>query len=105
MSAEINQQLAQLQQTVKGQQDLQSGYEFNKVLSEHTNMLDCEKKQHPYSEDQMRQLVDMEYNVLMLLIDSYRKEVAGDHEALIFSIFSLLAMLTVSLRIFDEVLD
>ena len=103
MSAEINQQLARLQQTVKGQQDVQSSYEFNKVLSEHTNMLDCEKKQQPYTEDQMRQLVDMEYNVLMLLIDSYRKEVAGDHEALIFSIFSLLAMLTVSLRKFDEI--
>ena len=102
MSAEINQQLIEVKQKMEGSQSLQSSYEFNKVLSEHTNMLDCEKKQQLYSEEQMRQLVDSEYNVLLLLISSYQKEISEDHEALIFSIFSLLDMLTVSLRKFDE---
>ena len=102
MKDDINQQFLQLQKLMKNQNDIQETYEFNKALSEHTNMLDCEKKQRPYSEDQLRQLVDREYNVLQLLIDSFRKDVSGDRETLIFSIFSLLAMLTVSLRKFDE---
>ena len=50
----------------------------------------------------MRELVDREYNVLMLLISSFQKDISGDHSALIFSIFSMLAMFTVSLRSFDE---
>ena len=102
MSAEINQQLYQLHKTVKQTQDIQNDYEFNKVLSEHMDMLDCQRKQHPYSEGKMRELVDREYNVLMLLINSYQKDVSGDHKALIITIFSLLSMFTVSLRSFDE---
>ena len=50
----------------------------------------------------MRELVDREYNVLMLLISSFQKDISGDRSALIFSIFSMLAMFTVSLRSFDE---
>lgn len=102
MSAEINHQLYQLQKTVKQAQEIQNDYEFNKVLAEHTDMLDSQRKQHPYSEEKMRELVDREYNILMLLISSFQKDIAGDHGALIFSIFSMLAMFTVSLRTFDE---
>ena len=102
MSSEINQQLCQLQKTVKQTQDIQNDYEFNKVLAEHTDMLDSQRKQQPYSEGKMRELVDREYNVLMLLISSFQKEISGDQSALIFSIFSMLAMFTVSLRNFDE---
>lgn len=103
MSAEINQQLSELQKTMKAAQDLHGEYEFNKVLSLHTDMLDCQRKKQPYSEEKMRELVDREYNVLMLLISSFQKDVSGDQGNLIFSIFSLLAMFTVSLRRFDEV--
>ena len=103
MSAEISQKLDQLLNKMGTIFDIQSGYEFNKVLSEHINMLDCERKQRPYSEDQLRHLVDREYNVLRLLIVSYQQDVSGDNEALIFSIFSLLAMFTVCLRKFDEI--
>ena len=102
MSSEINQQLCQLQKTVKQTQDIQNGFEFNKVLAEHTDMLDSQRKQQPYSEEKMRELVDREYNVLMLQIDSFQKDISGDRGALIFSIFSMLAMFTVSLRNFDE---
>ena len=102
MSSEINQQLYQLQKTVKQTQDIQNDYEFNKVLAEHTDMLDSQRKQQPYSEGKMRELVDREYNVLMLLISSFQKDISGDRSALIFSIFSMLAMFTVSLRSFDE---
>jgi hypothetical protein len=102
MSSEINQQLYQLQKTVKQTQDIQNDYEFNKVLAEHTDMLDSQRKQQPYSEGKMRELVDREYNVLMLLISSFQKDISGDRSALIFSIFSMLAMFTVSLRNFDE---
>lgn len=102
MSSKINQQLYQLQKTVKQTQDIRNDYEFNKVLAEHTDMLDSQRKQQPYSERKMRELVDREYNVLMLLISSFQKDISGDRSALIFSIFSILAMFTVSLRNFDE---
>lgn len=102
ISLEINQQLYQLQKTVKQAQDIRNNYEFNKVLAEHTDMLDSQRKQQPYSEGKMRELVDREYNVLMLLISSFQKDISGDRSALIFSIFSVLAMFTVSLRNFDE---
>ena len=102
MSSEINQQLYQLQKTVKQTQDIKNDYEFNKVLAEHTDMLDSQRRQQPYSEGKMRELVDREYNVLMLLISSFRKDISGDRSALIFSIFSMLAMFTVSVRNFDE---
>ena len=103
MSNEINQQIAKVEKTVKKVQDVQAGYEFNKILSEHTDMLDCRKKQQPYSEEKMRQLVDGEYNVLIMLISAFQMDVSADQKTTIFSIFSLLSMLTVSLMYFDEV--
>ena len=102
MSAEIGRQFSKLQKTVKDAHDIQNDYEFNKVLAEHTDMLDCQKRQRPYSEGKMRELVDREYNVLTLLIKTFEKDIAGDKNALIFAIFSLLAMFTVTLRNFDE---
>ena len=102
LSAEINQQLYQLQKTMKQTQDLQNDYEFSKVLAEHTNMLDSQRRQQPYSEERMRELVDREYSVLALLVNTFRKDISGDRSALIFSIFSMLAMFTVSLSSFDE---
>lgn len=102
MSAEINQQLYQLQNTIKQGHDVQTGYEFKKVLSEYTDMLDARKIQQPYSEEKMRELVDYVFNVLDLLINVLQKDISADHQTLITSIFSLLSMLTVSLRYFDE---
>jgi len=103
MSAEIGQQINQLQNVVKQGHDVQSGYEFNKVLADHTDMLDCRRKKQPYTEEKMRELVDRECNVLMHLIDIFQKEIAADNKTVVFSIFSLLAMFTVSLRYFDEI--
>ena len=102
MSTEINRQFSKLQKTVKDAHDVHTDYEFNKVLAEHTDMLDCQKRQHPYSESKMRELVDREYNVLSLLISTFEKDISGDKGTLIFAIFSLLAMFTVTLRNFDE---
>ena len=102
MSAEINQQFIQLQHLIKQGTDIQTEYEFKKVLSEHTDMLDARKIQQPYSEEKMRKLVDAEYNVLEMLINVFQKDIAADVDTIIVSIFSLLAMLTVSLCYFDE---
>lgn len=102
MSAEISQQFIQLQHLIKQGTDIQTEYEFKKVLSEHTDMLDARKIQQPYSEEKMRKLVDAEYNVLEMLINVFQKDIAADGDTIIVSIFSLLAMLTVSLRYFDE---
>ena len=102
MSAEINQQINQVKETVKQGHDVQTGYEFNKVLSDYTEMLDSKRRQQPYPEKELRKLVDSEYNVLSLLISVFRKDIASDKQTLIVSMFSLLSMLTVSLKYFDE---
>ena len=103
MSAEIGQQINQVKNLIKKGQDVQVDYEFNKVLADHTDMLDCRRKQQPYSEEKMRDLVDREYNVLSLLINVFQKGISANNEATIFSIFSLLSMFTVSLKYFDEI--
>lgn len=103
MSAEINHQIAKVEKTVKKVQDVKAGFEFNKVLSDHTDMLDCRKKQQPYSEEKMRKLVDSEYNVLTMLISAFRMDIASEKKNTIYSIYSLLSMLTVSLMYFDEI--
>ena len=102
MSTEINRQFLQLQNMMKQGHDLQASYEFDKVLSEHTNMMDCRKTKKPYSEEKMRELVDAEYNVLKLLTGVAEKGLAADHQNMILSIFSMLSMFTVSLCYFDE---
>jgi len=98
MSGQIN----KLMSVVKQGNEVQADYEFKKVISEHSNMLDCRKTQKFYTEEQMRKLVDDEYNVLNLLLDVFMKDLATDQESLIFSIYSLASMLAVSLRYFDE---
>ncbi len=98
MSGQIN----QLMHVVIQGHEIQADYEFKKVISEHSNMLDCRKTQRFYTEEQMRKLVDDEYNVLGMLIDVFMKDLSTDPEELIFSIYSLASMLAVSLRYFDE---
>ena len=98
MSGQINQVIG----TVKQGQDINANYEFHKVLSEHANMLDARKTQKYYTEEQMRQLVDDEYNVLNMLIEGFMKDHTDDRENLIVSIYSMASMLTISLRYFDE---
>ena len=98
MSGQIN----QIMGTVKQGQDISANYEFHKVLSEHANMLDSRKTQKYYTEEQMRQLVDDEYNVLKMLVEAFMKDHTDDKENLIVSIYAMASMLTVSLRYFDE---
>lgn len=103
MSAVIGHQINQVKNLIKHGQDVQVDYEFNKVLADHTDMLDCRRKQQPYSEERMRDFVDREYNVLSLLINVFQKDISANNEETIFSIFSLLSMFTVSLKYFDEI--
>lgn len=105
MYAKLNKmcdQLNQLINVVKQGQEIQVDYEFKKVISEHSNMLDCRKTQKHYTEEQMRKLVDDEYNVLNMLLDVFLKDLTTDQDSLIFSLYSLASMLAVSLRYFDE---
>lgn len=98
MSAQID----QVVQAVKEAEGIRTEFEFRKVLSWHSDMLDCRKKQKYYSEEKMRELVDAEYNTLGLLIRVFSSSVADDRESLLFSILSLASMLTVSIKFFDE---
>lgn len=49
-SLQLVQDVAKMQQLGH---DLQTSYEFDKVLSEHTNMMDCRKTKKPYSEEKI----------------------------------------------------
>lgn len=102
MYAKLNSISAEINQLVKNTSDVYTEYEFNKVLADYSDMLDSRRKQQPYPEEKMRNLVDYEYNVLALLISAFQKDITADHQKSILSIFSLLSMLTVSLRYFDE---
>ncbi len=98
MSEEINKMMGILKQG----QGVQANYEFKKVLSEHANMLDSRKTQKYYTEEQMRKLVDDEFNVLNMLIDVFLKDLTEDIEGIVLSIYSLAAMFSESLRYYDE---
>lgn len=102
MSREINQQLAELQNTTKDIQDIQTRLKFNEIIAEHRDMLDSKRIQKPYSEKQMRKLIDGENNVLRMLIEIFEKSVSNDNRHLIFSIISLASMLTSAIVDFDE---
>ena len=99
----ISSQINKVITSVKLSQDITASYEFNKVISEHSNMLDCRKTLKYYSEEQMRKLVDDEYNVLDMLIKGFLNDHTADKDNLIISIYSMASMMTVSLRYFDEV--
>lgn len=98
----MSSQLNKIMGAVKEGQDITANYEFGKVLSEHANMLDSRKTQKYYTEEQMRRLVDSEYNVLKMLMDGFIKDHTTDIDNLIVSIYSMASMLAVSLRYFDE---
>ncbi len=106
MSAKLDKISAQIADVVALYQEnvaINANFEFKKVLSEHSNMLDCRKKQKYYTEDQMRELIDDEYNVLELLIDIFSSGISNSREELLIAILSLAQMLSVSLRYFDEI--
>lgn len=103
MESALSSQINQLQKVIKQGNDIKTSYEFNKVLSEHNNMLDCRRKRRPYTEDQMRELVDAEYNVLKLLIQVFLNGIGENNEDLVFSIVSMSSMLSAALRYFDEI--
>lgn len=95
-------QINHLMNVVKQEHEIQTDFEFKKVIAEYRNMLDCRKTRKYYTEEQMRKLVDDEYNVLCMLIEVFTKDLFTEPEGLIFSIYSLASMLSVSLRYFDE---
>lgn len=99
MSKQINEVLS----TIKNVNDTHNHYEFKKILSLHSDMLDHRKIQKYYTEEQMRELIDGEYNVLSMLLEVFEKRISEDTETLIYSILSLASMLTVSIKYFDEI--
>jgi len=99
----MSKQIAEVVELYKEGQGIYVTYELRKILSEHSNMLDCRKTQKPYTEEQMRTLVDGEYNVLELLIDTFLSGVSSNRKQLLFSILSLASMFSASIRYFDEI--
>lgn len=99
----VSDQIVSLVNTYKEDQKLSLDYEFNKLISNHSNMLDCREKQNAYSEDQMWNLVSDEYNYLKLLINIFNSDYASKPQELIFSILSLASMLSASLCYYNEI--
>lgn len=72
MEEEIVGAIEKIQQTLNKGTELHIKAEYNKVISDYQDMLDCRKKQKPYSEEQMRKLVDSLYVVLDMMIASLK---------------------------------
>lgn len=102
MSAEINRQLMQLDETVRKSFDIEHKFRFDEVLADHNDMLDAIKRQQPYAEQDMRRLVDSEYRMIELLVNTLEADVSNDQASLITLIFMLVGMFTASLCNFDE---
>lgn len=96
-------QIAEMVAIYKKSAAISTTYELNKIISEHSNMLDCRKKKSYYTEEQMRKLVDDEFNCLDLLMNVFSSGISSNREEIVFSILSLAQMLSVSLRYFDEI--
>lgn len=103
MSATIEQQISEVKQKIEKSNDVQLNYKFNDVLEDHIDMLDCRKKQKPYSEEKMRELVSRESVILNYLIDVLNYDISSNKEALIFSLMSMASMFTASLKYYDEI--
>ena len=102
ISSEINQHLSQLDETVRKSFDIDRQFKLDEVLADHNDMLDCMKRQQPYSERDMRRLVDSEHRMIALLINTLKADVSNNQGTLIVTLFSLMGMFTASLCYFDE---
>ncbi len=102
MGAQVNQRIAQLDETVRKSFDIERKFRFDEVLAEHNDMLDSRRRRQPYSEREMRSLVDSEHRMAVLLANTLEADVSNDQGSLIALLFTLMGMLTASLRIFDE---
>ena len=102
MEDEIVGAIQEVQQTLNKSTELHIKTEYNKVISDYQDMLDCRKKQKPYSEEQMRMLVDSLYVVLDMVMESLKSDLIHNKDNMILSLFMLLSMYTTSLLFFDE---
>lgn len=102
MEEEIVGAIEKVQQSLNKGTELHIKAEYNKVISDYQDMLDCRKKQKPYSEEQMRKLVDSLYVVLDMMIDSLKSNLIDNKDNMILTVFMMLSMYTASLRFFDE---
>ena len=102
MEEEIVGAIQKVQQTLNKGTELHIKAEYNKVISDYQDMLDCRKKQKHYSEEQMRKLVDSLYVVLDMMIDSLKSDLIDNKDNMILTVFMMLSMYTASLRFFDE---
>lgn len=102
MEEEIVGAIEKVQQSLNKGMELHVKAEYNRVISDYQDMLDCRKKQKPYSEEQMRKLVDSLYVVLDMMIASLKSNLIDNKDNMILTVFMMLSMYTASLRFFDE---
>lgn len=98
----MSRQIADLEALYRKREDITTSYEINKVISDHSDMLDARRRQKYYSEEKMRKLVSDEYNALDMLIKIFTGNVSGDQETMLFLMYSMASMLATSLEYYDE---
>ena len=98
----ISKKIDEVLSVVKMSKDLQLDYEFKQCVSEHSIMLNSRKLQSYFSLDKMEKLVTKEYDVLEMIVHHFMSDVVNDKEVLLYSIMTLVSMLSVSLRYYDE---
>ena len=86
MEEEIVGAIEKVQQSLNKGTELHIKAEYNKVISDYQDMLDCRKKQKPYSEEQMRKLVDSLYVVLDMMIDSLKSDLIDNKDNMILTV-------------------
>ena len=82
---------------------MNNAYKYDGVLSDYSDMLDGIKTGKEYSEEEYRNLVDAEYNVLKLLYESYIGNLSSNEGDLLLSIITLSAMLSNTIVHFDRI--
>lgn len=105
MNAKLNKVSTQIDMAIRDNRemwDINTNKEIRKVVLDHSRMLDCRKRQHNFSEEQMWELVSDEYNALEQLMELFVKGKSIDPVDRIYTMLSMASMFAASLQYFDE---
>lgn len=101
MSADVNRCIVGIED-VKNRQHANDNIKFDDISGIYADMLDRRRREDPFSSQEMHDLVHKLYVTLRFYIDVFNSIELKDVEIFLNVIYSLLAMMTVSLNYYDE---
>lgn len=101
--SKVSDKIDSLSETMKKGNDITNEFEFNKVLSKYTEMLEYRRLGKEFPTKDYRDLIYMEHNVLNLLYKSFISDVTFDQDAVLYTIVSLACMLSCTISYYDEI--